>query len=137
MWFQWKKFRIKILCSSKMKIVILMTMMLFLLMRITPITASSRNLGVRSEMTVKGPLSMKNLPRRELNSHTVKAIIKQSQICDIFASKMISQSSLAIIKIRYPLFFTECQLKLPSITKIQSMTNRCKRFGWKGRSLHC
>lgn len=132
MWFQWNKFSgIKNLSYSKMNIDIFV----ILSMTITPILAFSRNRDIEPEMAITDPLSMKNLSRRGLHSHTVKAIIEQSQICDIFASKMKSKSSLAIIKSRFPVFFTQCQLKMPF--SIKSRESKCKRFGWKGRSLHC
>ena len=98
-------------------------LMLFLSMGITPISASPSNLFTRPEMSIK-------------TRNRVRIIIDQSQICDIFASKMKSKSSLVIIKSRFPLFFDKCQLKIP-LTKNKSMTGDCKRYGWKGRSLRC
>ena len=136
MWFYWNEGNeFKILSFSKMNIDILV----ILSMTITLITSISSaykiNQGIRPEMAIKHPLSIKDLSRRRLRSHTVKAILEQSQICDIFANKMKSKSSLAIIKSRYPVFFDQCQLKMSF--SIKSREGKCKRFGWKGRSLHC
>ena len=98
-------------------------LMLFLSMGITPISVSPSNLVTRPEVAIK-------------TRNRVRIIIDQSGICDLFASKMKSKSSLVIIKSRFPLFFDECQLRIP-LTKNQSITGGCKRYGWKGRSLRC
>ncbi len=92
--------------------------------------------SVQSMSTYRWPMSTnRQMSTKILERNTrrnTKTIMEQNNFCFVLASKINSIQNLLVIKQRYPILFDHCKLKIKS-----TKTLICKRFNWKGRSVHC